>query len=48
MEDAQHKIEAWREGYNHFRPCISLGDKTPEEWLQHNMVEPEFSTSDRL
>ncbi|WP_410896817.1 IS3 family transposase [Pontibacter sp. E15-1] len=47
LEDAQQKIEAWQEEYNHFRPHSSLGDKTPEEWLKHNIVEPEFSTFDR-
>ncbi|MBD1395964.1 Sua5/YciO/YrdC/YwlC family protein [Pontibacter sp. JH31] len=29
------------------RPHSSLGDKTPEEWVEYNIVEPEFSTFDR-
>jgi putative transposase len=44
LEDAKEKIEAWRQEYNHFRPHSSLGDKTPEEWVEDNIVEPEFST----
>jgi putative transposase len=32
LEDAQEKIEAWRQEYNDFRPHSSLGDRTPEEW----------------
>ena len=44
LEDASEKIEAWRQEYNHFRPHSSLGDKTPNEWVENNIVEPEFST----
>ncbi|MCC9169222.1 integrase core domain-containing protein, partial [Pontibacter harenae] len=46
LEDAREKIEAWRQEYNHFRPHSTLGDKTPEEWLQNNIEKPEFSTFD--
>ncbi len=47
LEDAREKIEAWRQEYNHFRPHSSLGDKTPNEWMEQNIVEPEFSSFDR-
>ena len=32
LEDAQEKIEAWREDYNERRPHTSLGDRTPMEF----------------
>ncbi|WP_162054758.1 integrase core domain-containing protein [Pontibacter pamirensis] len=44
LEDAQEKIEALRQEYNGFRPHSSLGDRTPEEWIQNNIVKPEFSS----
>ena len=44
LEDAKEKIEVWRQEYNGFRPHSSLGDKTPEEWVECNIVKPEFST----
>jgi putative transposase len=44
LEDAREKIEAWRHEYNTFRPHSSLGDLTPEEWVQRNISKPEFST----
>lgn len=47
LKDAQQKIEAWRQEYNHFRPHSSLGDKAPEEWVKENIVKPEFSNFDR-
>ena len=31
LEDAQEKIELWRQEYNHFRPHSSLNDLTPNE-----------------
>ncbi len=46
LEDAQEKIETWRQEYNCFRPHSSLGDKTREEWVKENIVKPEFSTFD--
>jgi putative transposase len=33
LEDAQHKIEAWRQDYNHQRPHSSLGYKSPAEFV---------------
>ncbi|MCJ8165098.1 integrase core domain-containing protein [Pontibacter sp. E15-1] len=47
LEDTMEKIEAWRQEYNGFRPHSSLGDKTPEEWMQKNIAKPESSTFDR-
>ncbi len=40
LEDAAQKIEAWRIEYNRYRPHSSLGNRTPEEfieayWSQH-------------
>ena len=32
LEDAQDKIEGWRQDYNTFRPHSSLGNLTPEEY----------------
>lgn len=32
LEDAQEKIETWREEYNEFRPHSSLGDLTPRQF----------------
>jgi len=34
MEDAQEKIEKWREEYNMFRPHSSLGDLTPHQFAK--------------
>ena len=31
LEDAQEKIELWRQEYNRFRPHSSLNDLTPHE-----------------
>ena len=31
LEDAQEKIEAWRQEYNQFRPHSSIDYKTPDE-----------------
>jgi putative transposase len=33
MEDAKEKIEKWRRDYNGFRPHSSLGDLTPEQFI---------------
>jgi putative transposase len=33
MEDAQEKIEKWRQDYNEFRPHSSLGDLTPRQFI---------------
>ena len=41
LEDARKKIEAWRTEYNHFRPHSSLGDLTPNEYLQQHQITPD-------
>ena len=33
MENAREKIERWRKDYNEFRPHSSLGDLTPQQFL---------------
>jgi len=33
MEDSREKIEKWRKDYNEFRPHSSLGDLTPQQFL---------------
>jgi len=33
MEDAREKIEKWRRDYNEFRPHSSLGDLTPQQFV---------------
>lgn len=32
LEDAQEKVECWRQDYNEYRPHSSLGNRTPEEF----------------
>ena len=34
LDDARHKIEAWRQDYNHTRPHSSLRNLTPHEFAQ--------------
>lgn len=34
LEDAQKKIETWRQDYNEFRPHSSLNNMTPKEFLE--------------
>lgn len=35
LEDARTKIEAWRDDYNSFRPHSSLGDLTPDMFVEN-------------
>ena len=42
LPDAREKIEVWRKDYNSFRPHSSLGDLTPNEYLNQQTV-PENS-----
>lgn len=35
LEDARHKIEAWRLDYNHHRPHSALGHLTPSEFAMN-------------
>ncbi len=41
LEDARGKIEAWRTEYNSFRPHSSLGDVTPNEYIQEHALTPD-------
>ncbi len=37
LEDAREKIEAWREDYNSYRPHQSLGDMTPNMYIEQHL-----------
>lgn len=37
IDDVREKFEAWREEYNSYRPHSSLGDLTPDEYLEQNL-----------
>ncbi|HCW63870.1 MAG TPA: IS3 family transposase, partial [Leeuwenhoekiella sp.] len=41
MEDAQEKFDIWREDYNGFRPHSSLGDMSPNEYIEINENSPD-------
>ena len=41
LPDAQEKIEEWRKEYNSFRPHSSLGDLTPNEYLDQQQITPD-------
>jgi putative transposase len=41
QEDAEDKINAWREEYNHFRPHSSLKDLTPNEVVNMHKRSPK-------
>jgi putative transposase len=41
MEDAQEKIDAWREEYNGFRPHSSLNDLTPNQVVEMYQNSPK-------
>ncbi|PAU93746.1 hypothetical protein CK503_10240 [Aliifodinibius salipaludis] len=34
-------MEAWRTEYNSFRPHSSLGDLTPNEYIQEHAITPD-------
>ena len=40
LEDARDKIEAWRRGYNYFRPHSSLRNRTPNEFAEKSGISP--------
>jgi putative transposase len=44
LDHAQQIIEEWRQDYNRYRPHCSLGDLTPEEFIQTQTPNPENST----
>ena len=41
LEDAQEKFDIWREDYNGFRPHSSLGDMSPNEYIEKNENSPD-------
>ncbi len=46
LEDAQEKFDVWREDYNGFRPHSSLGDLTPNQFIEslQNSSDPLLLT----
>jgi len=42
LEDAQGKIEHWRQEYNHFRPHSSLNNLTPAEFVRNHQKGPDL------
>ena len=44
IEDAEEKIRNWQKEYNSFRPHSSLGDLTPDEFIEKEKMKPEIST----
>lgn len=36
LEDAQQKLEVWKEDYNSYRPHSSLGNLTPNEFIENS------------
>jgi len=41
LEDAQEKFDIWREDYNSYRPHSSLGDMSPNEYIEMNQNSPD-------
>jgi putative transposase len=41
MEDAREKIERWRRDYNEFRPHSSLGNLTPQQFVNNTRLAKE-------
>jgi transposase InsO family protein len=41
LHDAQEKFDHWREGYNSFRPHSSLGNLSPNEYIEMNENSPD-------
>ncbi len=41
MEDAQEKLQDWREDYNNFRPHSALGGIPPNEYLEISKKSPD-------
>src|SRR5258707_10274924 len=44
LEDAQEKIQAFKQDYNGFRPHSALRGLTPDQLIQRHQQDPEFST----
>lgn len=47
MEDARHKIEAWRRHYNESRPHSALDWRTPHEFALQHGLKPVLQGSQR-
>jgi len=45
IEDAQNKIEKWRQEYNDFRPHSSLENKTPNEYATIHYTEKTLQSA---
>ena len=41
LEDAQEKFDIWKEDYNNYRPHSSLGDMSPNEYIEMNENSPD-------
>jgi putative transposase len=41
LEDAQEKFDIWKKDYNGFRPHSSLGDMSPNEYIEINENSPD-------
>lgn len=46
MKDARQKINAWRKEYNRERPHSSLGNLSPDEYINLNNPTPDFLVQD--
>lgn len=46
LEDAQQNLDVWREDYNSYRPHSSLGNLTPNEFINNSQKKTNFSTLD--
>jgi putative transposase len=44
LDDAKEKIEAFKDDYNGFRPHSALSGLTPNQVLEGNLQDPNFST----
>ena len=42
LEDAQEKFDIWKEDHNGFRPHSSLGDMSPNEYMEINENSRDF------
>lgn len=42
LEDAQEKIEHWRQKYNQYRPHTSLNNQTPAEFIRSLKIGPDL------
>ncbi len=45
LHDATEKLKAWRDDYNHHRPHGSLGNLTPNEFVNKRSAQPNEAVS---